>query len=536
MKNATMVVALAVFSICPAWPDGNRPVVRPEAGDAHTAGQLLITLAPALRGTVALQQDGELALFGVPALDEICRRWQVDDITALWRHPVVPPAAARLGCDLQYLVQFPTDQDIAPVAEEFRRRPEVADVCPNAWLELTRLPSDTLYGRQWHLPRIGALTGWDFARGDTAVLIAVLDDGCEWHHPDIEPNLWVNHPEDLNGNGRFDPYPYPDGDLDGVDQDGNGYIDDVIGFDFVSGDPDPDPALLSDDHGTHCWGTANATTDNAIGIAGPPWNVRSFGYRCGGGGGIGLYAAIAGIYHAVPKGAWVISMSFGGYSQFVPLRDACQYASDMGCVLVGGAGNDGRNSVFYPAGYPSVLAVAASGPDDTRTSWSNYGDWIDITAPGDGIYSTITDHRYGTMSGTSMSTPLVAGVLSWLKSAFPELTNAQACSLMFATADSMPDEYYRNGWLGAGRVSMANVVLPRFYCNLTMTDWRWNDAGGNGNGRPDPGETAALIITYANSAGWQNTADVTATLSTSVSGIEIIKDTARRDVREPGGA
>ncbi|HDR00095.1 MAG TPA: hypothetical protein ENN51_07430, partial [candidate division WOR-3 bacterium] len=495
-KIASLALALFACSLAVSWPELERPLVRLSDEVECIAGQVIVTLAPETRGQLDITSNSSGARFGISALDELNREFGVGLIAPLMRHKP-DPIALKHNCDLQFLVQAGKGVSVAAMLTAYERIPEVASVVPNAWLRLIEppspetesLPDDSLRNRQWHLPNIGAEAGWWFAQGDTNVLIAVLDDGCEWHHPDIEPNLWINHPEDINDNGRFDPLPYPDGDLDGIDQDGNGYIDDVIGFDLVAGDPDPDPAVPSDNHGTHCWGTANAATNNALGVSAPPWNVRSFGFRCGGGGGISLYAAIAGVYYTVSKNVWAISMSFGGYSQFQPLRDACQYAWDYGAVLVAGAGNDGRNTMFYPAGYPSVLAIAASGPGDTHTSWSNYGDWIAITAPGDGIYSTLTNHGYGTMSGTSMSTPLVAGVLSWLKSAFPELTNTQACSLMFATADSMPDEYYRNGWLGAGRVSMANVVLPRFHCNLTMTDWRWNDAGGNSNGRPDPGET-----------------------------------------------
>ncbi|MFO7638187.1 MAG: S8 family serine peptidase [bacterium] len=541
MNRRLLVPLLGLVLIAAAWPDGNRPVIQTESGDPYYAGQLIVTLAPALRGAVALQQDGELTLFGVPALDEICRRWRVDDITALWRNPVVSPEAARLGCDLQYIIQFPADQDIAPVAEALRARPEVADVCPNAALALDDVPDDPRYQGQWHFPPLRAPAAWAIAKGSNTVINMVLDDGLDWGHPDIEANLWVCPLEDRNGNGRFDPEPYPDGDLDGIDQSGSGYIDDVIGFDFVFGDPDPAPGG-TDTHGTHCWGIINAVTNNAVGVAGATWNTRSVAVRCGGGGYVNLGAAIAAIYWGVNHpslNVWAISMSFGGNSPYAPMRDACQYAWDMGRVLYGSAGNDGGELVRYPACYDGVENVAASSSGDMKASWSNYGTWVDVTAPGDGILSTVsraTGSEYQTMSGTSMSAPLAAGVACWMKSLDPGMSNHACTAAMHAASDSMPDPLYAQGKLGSGRVSMGNVVLPRYYCNLTMTDWRWNDAGGNGNGRPDPGETAALIITYANSAGWQNAADVTATLSTSVSGIEIIKGTARFPDIPAGGS
>ncbi|MFO7675837.1 MAG: S8 family serine peptidase, partial [bacterium] len=533
--NRIVFALFVLASFSTAWPDLARPPVLLADGTECLPGQAIVTLAPGLRGRLDIADDLPAARFGVESLDRLNRRFGVTGITPLMRRPA-DAVAEKHNCDLQYLIEAGPGVDVGELTAAYAGLPEVASAVPNAFLRFTRHPDDTLYRVQWHLARIGAPWGWDVARGDTTVLIAVLDDGCEWHHPDIEPNLWINHPEDRNGNGRFDSLPWPDGDIDGIDQDGNGYADDVIGFDFAYGDPNPDPGQLSDDHGTHCWGTANAVTNNSIGVAAPPWNARSFGFRCGGGGGISLYAAIAGIYYSVPKGVFAISMSFGGYSPYQPLADACQYAWDSGCVLIGGAGNDGQNRIFYPANYPSVISVAASGPNDTKTSWSNYGDWIEITAPGSGIYSTITGHRYGSMDGTSMSTPLIAGVLAWIKSLYPDYTNAQCCSLMYATCDTMPDPLFPQGNLGAGRVSMANVVLPLYYCNLTLTGVRWNDASGNNNGRPDPGETASLIVTYANTAGWQNATGVTATLACRDPEVQLLKSTAGFPAIPAGGS
>ena len=526
MKFAVSTALLLLFGTSLAGPDLERPVLA-DGSRHHLAGQLIIELTPAARGHISIQELDGVARFGIPELDEVNRRWQVDEIAPLLRHPEPDPVALRYGCDLQYLVQFDAGQDIAPVAADYEALGIVDYACPNAWLPLQDEPDDSLYPNQWHLAKIGAPYAWDISHGDSSVLVAVLDDGCEWHHPDIEANLWINGPEDINGNGVFDSTPPPGGDLDGIDQDGNGYADDVIGYDVAGGDPNPAPFIYTDDHGTHCWGISNAVTDNGRGVAAPPWNCRSFGFRCGGLGGINLYAAISAIYYCVPEGAFVISMSFGGYSPFQPMADACQYAWDSGCVLVGGAGNDGTSNPFYPAEYPSVVSVAASGPSDLKTSWSNYGDWIEITAPGAGILSTVTEHGYGSKDGTSMATPLVAGVVAWIKSAFPSMSNAEVCSTMYrACAPMSNDTLYAQGKLGAGRVSMANVVLPLYYCDLKMTDWRFNDGSGNNNGRPDPGETAALVLTYFNTAGWQNATGVSATLTCPNPEVEIVKGTA----------
>jgi subtilisin family serine protease len=524
MNCTILLVALA---LSPGQTDCifGRPVLVNSRGDKCLAGQLVMELSPALRGRVRLGVENGTAVFGIPELDRLNRRYGAARIEPLMRNPRPDAMAMKHGCDLQYLVEFPEDVDAQAALKDYAALASVKDVSPNLLMEtVDDVPDDSLYPLQWHLDKIGAPFAWGIAHGDTSALIAVFDDGCEWHHPDIQSNLWINRAEDVNHNGRFDTLPWPDGDIDGLDQDTNGYADDVIGFDMLLGQPDPRPYLLSDEHGTHCWGIANAVTNNHIGVSGAAWNCRSFAFRCGGGGLISLAAAIAGIYYAAPKGCWVVSMSFGSYSYNQTMADACDYAWDSGLVLVGGAGNDGTNRRFYPADYDHVISVAASDRLDAKPSWSNYGDWIEVVSPGVGIYSTITDHRYATMDGTSMATPLVAGVLAWVKSEFPSFTNVQACSTLYAGCVPMHDTLYTQGLLGHGRISMSRIVMPLYRSDLHLTDWRFRDE--NGNGRPDPGEYASLIVTYLNTEGWRDATGVSATLISSNPNVEVLKATA----------
>ncbi|MEO0010023.1 MAG: S8 family serine peptidase [candidate division WOR-3 bacterium] len=522
---ALVAAAVMVVSAQGNWPDLLRPVVRSADGEEHLAGQLIIELKPEMRGRVSLNEKDGVALFGIPALDELNRKWGVKLIAPLWRRPTVDPIAMKYGCDLQYLIQFDVDQDITPVAADYERLAEVEYVCPNGYMRFDEVPNDPEYSRQWHFVNLGAPFAWGVAKGRTRVVNCVLDDGLDLFHPDIEANLWINAPEDVNGNGRFDTLPYPDGDLDGVDQDMNGYADDVVGWDFVTGDPIPMP-YGTNEHGTHCWGITNAVTNNGVGVAGTTWNSRSMALRCGQEGGISIYAAIGAIYYLVPMNAWSISMSFGSSSPYQPMADACQYAWDSGLVLFGSAGNEGVEAMRYPACYNGVENVAASGRNDTKTSWSNYGTWVDVTAPGEGIYSTVPRlvGSYAALDGTSMSCPLAAGVACWIKSFDSTVSNATCIQMLHDACDSMPDPLYVQGKLGAGRVSMANVVLPQYYCNLKLTGWRFNDGGGNG--RPDPGETVALIVTYTNSPGWRTATNVQATLGVLGTDVTIVKGTA----------
>lgn len=525
MRLRILAMLLAAAALVFAWPELNRPVVRAFDGEEYLAGQIIVELRPELRGQIRLSTEDGVALFGVPALDELSHRWGVNEIAPLMRNPNPGPIAREYGCDLQYLVQFSAEQDIAPVMADYAALAVVDYACPNGWMRFDEAPNDSLYNRQWHFTNLAAPFAWGVAKGRARVVNCVLDDGLDWLHPDIKSNLWINSPEDVNGNGQFDTLWYPDGDLDGVDQDNNGYTDDVIGFDFVEGDPNPMPTP-GNNHGTHTWGTTNAVTNNVSGVAGATWNSKSMAYRCGSGGGISIFAAIAGIYHGVPAGAWSFSMSFGSSSPYQPMADACQYAWDSGSVLFGSAGNDGAEVMRWPACYNGVENVAASRQNDMKASWSNYGTWVDVTAPGEAIYATYTrlSGSYGAMDGTSMSCPLAAGVACWIKSFDTTLSNASAIQLLHDACDSMPDPLYSQGKLGAGRVSMANVVLPLYYCDLKMESWRFRDP--NGNNRPDPGELVALIVTYRNTAGWRTATSVRAHLSTGTPDVTILKNSA----------
>jgi len=527
MRLRILLLVTAVVAMTFAWPNLNRPIVKAQDGEEHMAGQLVIQLSPSQRGQVRPAKQDGIALFGIPALDQLGRKWRVDDVTRLMGNPRPSAVEMRYGCDLQYVIQFDAGQDVGPVAADYRALPEVELVCPNGVMRFDEAPNDPLFASQWHYQNLAAATAWGVAKGDTTVINVPLDDGLDLGHPDIQANIFINHPEDLNGNGVFDTLWTPDGDLDGNDQDGNGYADDVVGYDFLRNDPIPQ-SEGTDTHGTHVWGISNAVTNNGVGVAGTTWNSRSLVVRCGGGGTVTISAAISAIYYAIPMNVWAVSMSFGGTSPYQPMANACQAAWDYGMVLFGSAGNDGVRVQRWPACYNGVENVAASRSNDHKSGFSNWGPWVDVTAPGEGIYSTVTRGAgsYSTMDGTSMSCPLAAGVVSWIKCFNPALANQEAIDMMHAACDTMPDSIFRIGECGAGRVSMGNVVLPLYYTDLKLESWRFNDASGNNNGRPDPGENLALIVTYHNTAGWRDATGVWATLTCSYPGVQIVKDTA----------
>src|SRR5512143_781421 len=219
MRMRILLVVSALVVLTFAYPDYTRPIVSTKGGEEHIAGQLVIQLAPSQRGSVRLSQSEGVALFGISALDELNRKWHVGVAEPLLRKPHPTDIDRKYGLDLQYVVQFDANQDVAPVIADYLALAEVELACPNGLMRLTEAPNDPLYSSQWHWRNLNAPPAWGIAKGDASVLSVPLDDGLDLDHPDVKANLWVNSAEDLNGNGVFDTLWYPDGDLDGTDQD-----------------------------------------------------------------------------------------------------------------------------------------------------------------------------------------------------------------------------------------------------------------------------------------------------------------------------
>ncbi len=269
---------------------------------------------------------------------------------------------------------------------------------------------------QWGMEVSQAKAAWKNYQGNQDIIVAIIDSGINYLHPDLKDNLWVN---ELEKNG-----------IEGVDDDHNGYIDDIYGYDFAYEDPDP---LDGNGHGSHCAGIIGATHNN-IGIYGVAKNVKlmgvQFSYSVG---GTTLDRALKAIDYAIKNGAKIISNSWGGFPYSHALKDAIEEANDKGIVFVVAAGNKKRNidkEPFYPASYkvPNIIVVGAHDPKNLKASFSNYGtETIDIFAPGTNILSTIRYNNvhpywYEKRSGTSMATPFVAGAIALLLSQKPELS------------------------------------------------------------------------------------------------------------------
>ncbi len=281
-------------------------------------------------------------------------------------------------------------------------------------LSSKKVPNDPLFQKQWGLNNssdtdIDAPEGWSKETGSKDIVIAVIDTGVDYRHEDLKENIWKNERE-CNG-------------IKGVDDDGNGYVDDCYGWNAVSDNPDP---MDDNGHGTHVSGIAAGDGNNGKGIAGVSWNSKilplKFMDSSGRGNLSDAIECIEYIVKNIQKGVniKVVNASWGGYQKSSSLKEAIEKLKEEDVLFVSAAGNDKNNNdekPYYPASYriDNIIAVAATDKDDNLASFSNYGkNSVDVAAPGVDILSTYPDNNYRYMSGTSMATPFVSGIAAVL--------------------------------------------------------------------------------------------------------------------------
>lgn len=281
--------------------------------------------------------------------------------------------------------------------------------------------NDPLYtqGLEWHIAKIQAPSAWDITMGSSNVIVAVVDTGVYASHPDLSGKI-------LSG-----------------------------GWDFVGNDADPTD---ENGHGTAVAGTIAPNANNSVGVVGVAWANQILPVRVLDASGSGSYSSIAqGITYAANHGARIINLSLGGTSSSLTLQDAINYAWSKNCILVAAAGNNGNSTPVYPAACSNVVSVAATDSSDAHTSWSSYGSYVDMCAPGDSIVTLDGSNGYASWSGTSFSTPVTSGVLALMASANSQLSNSQLVDVLLKNCDDLgatgKDVYY-----GAGRVNALRAV------------------------------------------------------------------------------
>ncbi len=352
-------------------------------------------------------------------------------------------------------------QEVAATVQSLRADPDVLYAEEDKVVRATYVPNDPSYSStgSWGqsyadlhgLKRIGTTQAWDVNRG-LGVVVAVIDTGIDYNHPDITANVWIN-PGEIAGNG--------------VDDDHNGFVDDVRGWDFIGPaywqpvpDNDPNDGHF---HGTHVAGTIAAVGDNNLGVVGVAWRAKVMAVKALDDSGTGTDSAVAqAITYAVDNGADVINASLSGEGTSQAIADAINYAQAHGVVFVAAAGNNSADldaKDYYPANVPAAIAVSALSPSESLSAFSNRGSKVELAAPGEDILSLEKGtNGYFRLEGTSMAAPHVSGVAALVIAQYPAYTTEQVRQALRVSATDLGTTG-RDASFGYGRVNAAQAVL-----------------------------------------------------------------------------
>jgi subtilisin family serine protease len=368
-------------------------------------------------------------------------------------------------------VQFSENVDEANINSILSNDPDIEYIQKSNTYQLDFVPNDSLLSQQWALEKIKAFDAWNITQGADTVLLAIIDTGIEFFHPDLKNKIHHNSGEIGTDNlGR-------DKSSNGIDDDANGFIDDYMGWDFVDRVGFPFDSTGGDyltwdnypldenGHGTLVSGTSAAQTDNTSGISGVAPKINLLNLRTFDRGGYGEEDdAAAAILYAVKMGAKVINMSWGDYSFSFVLRDVIRYAYSQNIVLVASSGNNGSNIPHYPSGYSEVISVGNSTDQDYVAGSSNWGSTLDLVAPGSDIKSTSLNSDYSSYSGTSAASPFVSATAALILSKH-SFTNEEVKQILKSTSDDIGE----SGWdlkSGAGRLNLFKALTVTAPANI----------------------------------------------------------------------
>lgn len=397
-------------------------------------------------GQIVVSHEGRQA---PDSIEELVATWDLESLApelSLDGARKVLQWQRRRSVDTTTLVLLelsPASADLAPLMAKLRGVAGVQWVAPNVAMagdprEL--VPNDPLYGSQYHHPLMSNDDAWNVTLGDASVIMGITDDGVDLDHEDLAPNMWVNAGE-IPG--------------DGVDNDGNGYVDDVNGYDFVFGNGNANPNG-SDDHGTHVAGIAGARTDNGIGVSGTAGRSTIMAIQFYASGQAWTAVNIADAFaYGIDNGARIISTSYNmdGWVGDPIVNAAYDYIHDNDSLHFNSAGNGNQLNPPRQAFQQSMLVISTDAADQ-RSSFSNYGTGCDLCAPGSSIFATTVNDTYGTKSGTSMAAPNAAGVAALIWSAHPGWTRDQVACQIRATCDDIDGNNPGfEGLLASGRVN-----------------------------------------------------------------------------------
>lgn len=458
--------------------------------------------------------SGEDVLVADPVVSALNSKWTVTHVERLFAGPE-PAESPELNLRgfWRFWVKTPLDRAALETAlADYASAAIVESVEPVGIHRIYYNPNDPSWSSQWHLRTtagdhdIDAPEAWDIERGDSTVILGVTDTGVLYTHSDLSANIWRNWAE-KNG-------------VPGVDDDLNGFVDDSVGWDFVSSQSgcwsgedcsgaDNNPSDFNG-HGTHVAGIAAAVTNNSIGVAGIAgggtgetgarimplrmgWSGSWFGQEVG---YVGMDYAAQAINYGRVKGVTAFNCSWGS-SNSGGIGTAVTAAINAGIIFCVAAGNDNNSSADYLSARGDCIDIAAVNSNDVKASFSNYGSWVDVSAPGVDIYATYSNHyspTYTYLDGTSMASPCVLGQVGLLKSRNPAATRTQITIAILTNVDNIYDENPSyNGLLGSGRINLHLALLSLVSITVTNPNtavtWylgesqtiQWSSSGVSGN-------------------------------------------------------
>ncbi len=409
----------------------------------YQKGVLVMKLKPQHRS------ESRLNSIEITAINESLTSIGAGTLTKIFPDKVAPSlernAAGQKLADLSliYKVSFDPSIPIEKAINKLLATGYFEFVEPKFIPRLLYNPNDPSQGSQYFLNKIQAYQAWDISKGDTTVVIGITDTGTDTDHPDLEANIKHNYADPING----------------IDDDGDGYTDNFTGWDL--GENDNDPQVNASVHGSHVSGCAAAVTDNNVGVASPGFNSKFLPVKISNSSG-SLTEAYEGIVYAADHGCQIINCSWGGPGGSSFGQTIIDYATiNQNAIVIAAAGNDGVEMQFYPAAYNYVLAVASTSNSDGKSSFSNYGAFVDVCAPGSSIFSTIFNDNYSFSSGTSMASPVTAGAAAIVKAMNPSFNGLQIGEQLRVTCDniysSSGNSIYQDK-LGKGRINLFRAI------------------------------------------------------------------------------
>ncbi len=453
---------------------------------------------------------------GFAVFDEAAGRYGVESIEKAF--PFLDAIAAQRTLtpeaeSLRYVYKVKYSSPFTPdlVAEELSQDPAVVLAEPLPVYRITgalpAIPNDARYHRQNHLDWLQLPQAWDVVKGQQAeVLIAIVDTGTHWQHDDLRANLWTN-PNEIPNNG--------------IDDDSNGFVDDVHGWNFRINGPDAYGDGTRASHGTAVSGVANAATDNAIGIAGAAWNAKFVPINTTCKNSDQLCFADEGVLYAAMLGADIINASFVSPIASDVARRVYEAVFAEGALAIAAAGNDGTNNDYsphYPSGYAVNLSVGGTSKSSDQNVF-NYGRSVNVFAPGENIDAPMPGNHYGQKHGTSFAAPLASGVAALVKTAFPHFTPGQLRAQIRMTAESIDDAQSppQPGLYGRGRINAFRAVTEEVGWAIRLTDYTYGNQDGNDN--IVTGDSVAILATFRNIHG--NASNVSIRLRSSDSFVRV---------------